>query len=432
MITAFIDSSSTGAYPDESSDLVDGPFKLLLEHLESVDFSSGMLLVVKGIANYLLPTELARINRSLALKEWHGEDLVKFQELKRLEAKLRLTEVFIREDMKVQGLQRKVPFKKMFENIRSGNHHYWVQSELKHHFVELTASEVSAIQSEIESRLSLIADEFQESTLNEEQTELMLGHIRQSSIDIHTKAKALQESHLTINKEANHYLMVDRDLFRVRSGRCQVIKRRVGQMSSVYNYDDSIIYYKEIFSSSIIAVDLNRDLAETVAAEVLASAKNPQIAVFEGYIYAIDSPLPTRFSMSEGHWEDIPPLPISIITFSLVLKKETRKLYTFQSDFSELTVQELSLDDLSWRVLKHSLSENKEVFRWVNHPYSPLILFTNSDRNILAFNPEAPDDVKKVGETTWEYGFYFATKQHLVLVCKEGRPRQYKITLAAS
>mmetsp|Transcript_6650 Transcript_6650/g.11735 ORF Transcript_6650/g.11735 Transcript_6650/m.11735 type:complete len:122 (-) Transcript_6650:46-411(-) len=80
---------------------------------------------------------------------------------------------------------------------------------------------------------------------------------------------------------------------------------------------------------------------------------------------------------------------------NIILKRETRKLYVLNRDY--LLIQELSLDEMRWRVIRPRFSVEMRDAVWVDLPYTPLGLLISASSLVFALNLEAPDDVREVG-----------------------------------
>mmetsp|Transcript_11940 Transcript_11940/g.22874 ORF Transcript_11940/g.22874 Transcript_11940/m.22874 type:complete len:354 (+) Transcript_11940:2-1063(+) len=344
-------------------------------------------------------------------------------------------QMLLTNSLRSQFLQRESFEASKYENSnREESYDQWFMGEfLKSVRKGLTPSEVQGIKDQLTAEINRIAEYYTEESLDEVRTELMLEDVQQVSSDIFTRAEALLQSHRNIPESLVNFLVFNGKLLRVRSGKLQSLNCMINE-KVWFNCDNSVIYSVIHKSKVLETICLKKDFAKVSRVKVPEYSHSTRIAVIEGFLYAIHLQHARRYNLTGGYWENLkPPHQTLKRDATLIVKKETRKLYLLKVSCKELLIQELSLEDLKWSINtpQFSSQDQVQVTRWVNLPSTPLILCVSSASQIFVFNPEDPDEVKIVGEQVQvDCKYCFARENRLISIDDIGNIFQDKLPLA--
>eukprot|EP00359_Climacostomum_virens_P004850 CAMPEP_0204912178 /NCGR_PEP_ID=MMETSP1397-20131031/10374_1 /ASSEMBLY_ACC=CAM_ASM_000891 /TAXON_ID=49980 /ORGANISM="Climacostomum Climacostomum virens, Strain Stock W-24" /LENGTH=517 /DNA_ID=CAMNT_0052083023 /DNA_START=53 /DNA_END=1603 /DNA_ORIENTATION=- len=369
-----------------------------IEHLEAGDLSSTELDISYNLKDLLAKCDIVLINKYLGCKEWQGGDLAKFKELRQLEARLRIDEEFRTQSFKVidsmteASFDFRVPnriFPRLPRSLFLDDYcaYYEAIQEI------LDCNEASQISNEFLVASESVKDFLLNEDHTDQQIDLKAEYAKMASTSIFSKVKDLILEHMTIPTSILFYLMKKDHLMRVRSGWSQELPQHVENVVEWCwdNYDNLKLFTCKIHlnRAQYLVFDLKRDLSQTLLVEGPALSLKCRIAVYEGFLYVIDDQQCSRYSINDGFWQELPRLPRILEDFSIVVKKETRKLYALKQRCEECVILELSLTNLRhWTTLNpdfHKISFGGVVI-WVDVPSTPTILFLTKEDKIFSFN----------------------------------------------
>jgi hypothetical protein len=163
-------------------------------------------------------------------------------------------------------------------------------------------------------------------------------------------------------------------------------------------------------SRDVISIDLYRDFSVTMKSAMQCPRTQHGCVYFQGFVYVLGGVSEAhvylsaceRYSPTANSWEAIAALPIACCEMSVLVVGSSMSLFAFAgfSGKSLDTIQELSLERLTWRVRELQLPlASRRTISFMMNAQANLIYFVQ-DKLLFSFNPDDNSIIKLSALTT--------------------------------